>query len=573
MHENDDASKLCSISMDEISLKTSLLYDSTKDEVVGVEDLGDGKRSARVATAAVVFMARGITGNWKQPLGYYLVNEACSSDVLKEKLMQIIDQVTSIGLKVHAVVSDLGTNFQKLLKDLKISPTKPWFMHNGRKIFYVFDTPHLIKAVRNNLLNYDFHFGKKVACWDHIVSMYERDKALTMRCCPKLSDSHMNLTGFTKMKVKYATQVLSHSVSATILTYVSLNALPAAAAGTAELISNFDKIFNCLNSSSLNSPKCHQRAISENSIHHKFLTDMVKFIRSIKVINRSNQQDITNQLKCLNGLVLTINSVLSLWSVLKEQESLEFLLTRRLNQDPLENFFGTIRQQGGNSDNPTPLQFTRAFRKLFYDHYLILPRGNCTEDLDSVLVDHQGKDVQKHTAQPESSRFEVNVTDYKTGLESNLIGLNAITYVSGYLVKKCLAKHCCDICTKELVNKQVTNSAQLFCFFKGYDELEKNPSGQTGGLITPSDNFVSYITGLEATFVVEFENNVSKQEIGKYLLSKLPKFSLLECPHFPSVFLLRLFIRMRIHYALKFGNRVLRSAKKKNRKYLKVAHW
>ena len=106
----NDASKLCSISMDEVSLKRSLLYDSAKDEVVGVEDLGDGKRSARVATSAVVFMARGITGNWKQRLGYYLVHEACSSDILREKLMQIIDQVTSIGLKVHAVVSDLGTN-------------------------------------------------------------------------------------------------------------------------------------------------------------------------------------------------------------------------------------------------------------------------------------------------------------------------------------------------------------------------------------------------------------------------------------------------------------------------------
>ena len=55
-------------------------------------------------------------------------------------------------------------------------------------------------------------------------------------------------------------------------------------------------------------------------------------------------------------------------------------------------------------------------------------------------------------------------------------------------------------------------------------------------LITPSDKFVSYITGLEATFVMEFEKNVSKLQMGKYLLSKLPKYSHLECPHFPSAF-------------------------------------
>ena len=191
-----------------------------------------------------------------------------------------------------------------------------------------------------------------------------------------------------------------------------------------------------------------------------------------------------------------------------------------------------------------------------------------------MLVDHQGKDVQQHTSQPESSRFESDVTDCKTCLESNLIGLNAITYVSGYLLRKCLTKHCCDICTQELVNvnKQLTNSAQLLCLFKEYDGLEKKPSGQTAGLLTPSDKFVSYITCLEATFVVEFENNISQLQIGKFLLSKLSKHSLLHCPHFPSEFLLQLFIRMRVHYALKFGNRVLRSAKRKNRKYLKVAH-
>jgi hypothetical protein len=56
--------------------------------------------------------------------------------------------------------------------------------------------------------------------------------------------------------------------------------------------------------------------------------------------------------------------------------------TRRLNQDPLEIFFGCIRQQGGNCDTPTPVQFTRAFRKLFFDNFLSPSNGNCTADID-----------------------------------------------------------------------------------------------------------------------------------------------------------------------------------------------
>ena len=158
-----DAAKVCTISMDEISLKMSLQYDSTRDQVVGVEDFGNGNRTNHLATSAVVFMARGLTSNWKQPLGYYLVHESCSSSMLKTKLFEIISQVTSIGLNVCAVISDLDSNFQKLLKEMDITPTTPWFMCNGKKIFYLFDTPHLIKAVRNNLINYDFHFGQKIA--------------------------------------------------------------------------------------------------------------------------------------------------------------------------------------------------------------------------------------------------------------------------------------------------------------------------------------------------------------------------------------------------------------------------
>jgi hypothetical protein len=197
--------------------------------------------------------------------------------------------------------------------------------------------------------------------------MYERDKTLAIRCCPKLTNKQLHLKGFTKMKVRYATQVLSHLVSARILMMGSLGAMPSNAAGTAELISNFDQLFDCLNSSSPKSPKLHRQGISNDTIHKQFLTEMLTFIKSIKVVptekNRSNREDVTTNLKCLDGLRMTINGILSLWTVL-HNKSLKFLLTSRLNQDPLENFFGSIRQQGGNSDNPTPLVYT-SIQKTF----------------------------------------------------------------------------------------------------------------------------------------------------------------------------------------------------------------
>jgi hypothetical protein len=70
--------------------------------------------------------------------------------------------------------------------------------------------------------------------------------------------------------------------------------------------------------------------------------------------------------------------------------------------------------------------------------------------------------------------------------------------------------------------QELNSSTQSLCLFKAYEETKEEPFG---GIILPSDTFLDHVLGLEEQFVIEFENNVSKLEIGKYLLSKLPTFS------------------------------------------------
>ena len=72
----------------------------------------------------------------------------------------------------------------------------------------------------------------------------------------------------------------------------------------------------------------------------------------------------------------------------------------------------------------------------------------------------------------------------------------------------------------------------------------------------------------------EFPNHMAKSGVGKHLVKILPRFHINACKHFPSEYLCKLFVRMRIHYILKFGNRELSQVKngKKNRKYFKITH-
>ena len=166
--------------------------------------------------------------------------------------------------------------------------------------------------------------------------------------------------------------------------YVSIGGLSPSAAGTAEFIFKFDSIFDCLNISTINSPKALKRAMTTTSSHQSYLQQAINFIKELKVFD--GNKEVTGRIKCLKGWLITIKAVLLIWNHLQQNHGFKFLLTRRLNTDPLENFFGSIRQQGGNSDNPTPIQFKHAFRKLFFSSFLNSSTGNCADDFDNLLA-------------------------------------------------------------------------------------------------------------------------------------------------------------------------------------------
>ena len=91
--------------MDEISLKTNLFYSVPSDKIIGLEDFGS-YRTNKVATSAFVLLIRRISGNWKQPLAYYLVNGGCPRDAMEDIVKEAIDKLECIGLNMVVVMSD-----------------------------------------------------------------------------------------------------------------------------------------------------------------------------------------------------------------------------------------------------------------------------------------------------------------------------------------------------------------------------------------------------------------------------------------------------------------------------------
>ncbi len=51
---------------------------------------------------------------------------------------------------------------------------QPFFFHNGRKIFYMYDPPHLLKNIRNNLKKHGFVVDDKAVSWTHIAEFLRK---------------------------------------------------------------------------------------------------------------------------------------------------------------------------------------------------------------------------------------------------------------------------------------------------------------------------------------------------------------------------------------------------------------
>nr|XP_015839362.1 PREDICTED: uncharacterized protein LOC103314391 [Tribolium castaneum] len=107
----------------------------------------------------------------------------------------------------------MGSNFIQLSCDSGITTKHTYFQVQEKTISYFFDTPHLLKCMRNLLVQNTVHFDGKEASWKFVEQLFNLEKNKELRMAPKLSEAHIHPTNFQKMKVKYAAQVLSSTAS------------------------------------------------------------------------------------------------------------------------------------------------------------------------------------------------------------------------------------------------------------------------------------------------------------------------------------------------------------------------
>lgn len=347
-------------------------------------------------------MARGLFGKWKQPI-FYEYDKPMTKDIL----IDIITCLQEAGYTVVAVTSDLGSTNASLWKSINIGikisnfknsklTNKPgqekqcFFLHpldNNLKIFVFADVPHLIKLARNNLFDSGFIINGQLVdkqILEELVALNSRDLKIAFN----LSKAHLDVKGNKRQSVKLAAQVFSLR-NAKAIEYCGKQGFFSQKNWQvmSDILKLFNDWFDLLNCESKFGKHSGLRAYGVELQKQDIILDkMNEFVRNMRTPNRSTL------LPFQKGILLTNQSLKQLLQYMKEQYSsdtftVEYIITRRLSQDILENFFSYIRSMGATNDHPSPVELQNRLKWYILGKHsgcALSMKKNTEDDLMSV---------------------------------------------------------------------------------------------------------------------------------------------------------------------------------------------
>lgn len=199
---------------------------------------------------------------------------------------------------------------------------------------------------------------------DGTIVNKEPFKALTaitgteVNSCHKITDDYINCMSTQRQNVTLAAQLLSHTVG-TALVHYQPGSDKQLAINTGKFIQKVSAWFDVINSytpsASLQSKKLYGM-----DLEYQLLTleTVYNLVSTMRCIGKKNLQ--VFQI----GILMSITSLKLLFDDIKLKFSIQYILTHRLNQDCLENFFSQIRTRGGLHDHSSPLNALYRIRMI-----------------------------------------------------------------------------------------------------------------------------------------------------------------------------------------------------------------
>ena len=341
------------------------------------------------------------------------------------------------------------------------------------EIFILADPPHLLKNIRNALFNHgelivhdkyvaELSLGSNKVKFEHIKKLVEFQEERQLKIAPHLSKADLDIGRFGKMKVKFATHVLSRETAEALKVAVAEypEEFPIEVLTTAMFCSKTGAYYDQMTNRGVGlafsklRPEKLEEAFAKLDWYMGFYTSMTigkkhKGGQSLKPTQR--------------GIIMATVSMIDLATFMLEQDGVKFLRPGMIGNDPIENFHSCVRAR---NKKPSCLNFMRITKAICMCQCLEGSNNGSYEqdgDSDTIIADIKALKAAKEQLDAEKMLQENEAAngdlETKEDLEfSNLIAeediseVCALSYLTGYLLLKTICTQSkCDKCKSSLV--------------------------------------------------------------------------------------------------------------------------
>jgi len=160
--------------MDEIYIKSDLVYDKHDGSLIGFVNISDvnnqilefeaqlergGEASPSLASTMMMFMVRGLLHKFDYPYAQFACGKKMSGDLIFDPVWEAVARLERIGFFVLALCCDGASTNRKLWRLHSKDNELPYRIPNiyaaegQRFLYFISDPPHLLKTIRNSWYN------------------------------------------------------------------------------------------------------------------------------------------------------------------------------------------------------------------------------------------------------------------------------------------------------------------------------------------------------------------------------------------------------------------------------------
>ena len=482
----------CIMIVDEMYLQKAAQYQG--GEYVGVDEEGN------LYKGIVAFMITGL----KESIPYVvqaIPEVTFSGKWLSQKMADNLENLIGAGFTVRGIVTDnhsTNVNAFSLLVTMFNSESKYFINHpnnHGKKTYLFYDSVHLVKNLRNNLLNgkkfvfpdFKYHSANmSIDCpsgyisWDDLCKIYYNDNKLKgkLRKAPKITYEVLH-PGSNKQNVPLALAVIHETTIAASKSYYPNRK------DSANFLTIFNTWWTIANSKQRFSPNTSGNAVVLGDNKMTFYKALANWIKQWSL---SPAFTLTTQ--TASAFVFTLHAQAELVEELLN-DGYAYVMTARLQSDPIERRFSQYRQMSGG-------RFLVSLREVLNSERILSCRSLIKESInfweENLLPDsHPSLTILDELFDNRSDEI------MDTSLDHNSEEV-AIT-IAGYVAKKLSKRSKCENCKSYLKagDHDLENNSYLSLLSRG-------------GLFVPSKQLAEFVCSVFA--ILDFiENEISTLSI------------------------------------------------------------